>query len=204
MNWCRSFGFVALSMLLAANAFADAPNGDAAPEKYDGGTFSLIPPKGWLIVSGNLSEKEVQKLPENVREHYTLRNTDVIYMNLDAPDADTKGFKDSLNIVTINEPIPLSDELVKELTTVLTQQYETMFENFEFESAKQIKLGEIDVLQVKGGYKVLNYDVRMEQYLVPSSKESVVLTCTYDSSKDKAAEIIKACTDSVHSLVISK
>lgn len=202
MNLCRSLGIIALSMLFTANAFADTPNGEA--EKYDGGTFTIVPPQGWLLVSGNLSEKEVQKLPENVREHYTLRNTDVIYMNLEGPDADTKGFKDSLNIVTINEPIPLSDELVQELTNVLTQQYEAMFENFEFDSAKQTKLNDLDVLLVKGSYKVLNYNIKMEQYLVPSTKDSVVLTCTYDASKDKAAEIAKACTDSVKSLVLSQ
>ena len=204
MKLYRLLGLVAIPMLFAGNALADTPNGDSASEKYDAGTFSITPPRGWMLVSGNLSEKEVQKLPENVREHYTLRNTDVIFMNLDAPDADTKGFKDSLNIVTINEPIPLSEDLVNELKTVLTQQYEAMFENFEFESATQTTLNDIDVLQIKGGYKVLNYDVKMEQYLVPSSKESVVLTCTYDASKDKAAEILKSCTDAVKSLVIAK
>ena len=197
-----------LSLFVSStSAFAqEEGSNDAQPAesfRYDGSSFDITPPAGWQLVSGNLSEKELKKLPENVREHYTARNTDVIFMNIPTQDADTKSFRDSLNIVTISDPIPLNDDLVKELTNVLKQQYESMFEKFELETIQVTKIGEHDALQVKGAYAVLNYKIKMEQYLIPSKKESLVLTCTYDTSKSDAADIISACTKAIETLTLN-
>ncbi|MBQ9817061.1 MAG: hypothetical protein IJM59_06310 [Proteobacteria bacterium] len=200
-----AFSLIALMAFSSGALAQDADNagGSNEPSKYNGVTFTITPPKNWQIVAGSLSEKEIQKLPENLREHYSNRNnSDIIFMDIGSPDADVKGFKDSLNIVTINEPIPLTPELVKELSNVLKQQYESMFEKFELESAEIAKLNNMDVLSVKGHYSVLNYNIRMEQVLVPSNTESLVLTCTYDTSKSKAEEVIAACRSAVESLVL--
>ena len=94
-------------------------------------------------------------------------------------------------------------ELVKELSNVLKQQYESMFEKFELESAELTKLNNMDVLSVKGHYNVLNYSIGMEQVLVPSKSDSIVLTCTYDTAKAKADDVIKACRSAVESLVLA-
>ncbi len=200
-----AFSLIALMAFSSGALAQDADNagGSNEPSKYNGVTFTITPPKNWQIVAGSLSEKEIQKLPENLREHYSNRNnSDIIFMDIGSPDADVKGFKDSLNIVTINEPIPLTPELVKELSNVLKQQYESMFEKFELESAEIAKLNNMEVLSVKGHYSVLNYNIRMEQVLVPSNTESLVLTCTYDTSKSKAEEVIAACRSAVESLVL--
>ncbi len=194
------------SMLFSASAFAQDKAEDGAvgeSDKYNGGTFTIVPPGGWILVSGSLSQKEIQKLPENVREHYSMRNTDIIFMDIASPNADAKGFKNSLNIVTINEAIPLNDSLVSELSNVLKQQYEAMFEKFELETPTVTKLGSMDVLLAKGSYTILNYAINMEQYLVPSKNESLVLTCTYDSSKSNSAEAIEKCRNAVKSLVLT-
>lgn len=195
-----------MAMCLCTNAMAQDNADDANEDKniYDGDSFTIVPPANWLLVSGNLDPKDVAKLPENVKEHYTQRNTDVIFMDINSPDAEAKGFKDSLNIVTINEPIPLNDELVKELSTVLKQQYESMFEKFELENIEVTTLRDKKVLSVKGGYTVMSYKVKMEQTLIPAKNESLVLTCTYETEKDNADKIINACRESVASLVLSE
>ena len=188
--------FAAL-FLIPAGAYAQNADGDKAEqpavEKYNGDGFSLEPPAGWILVTGSLGESERKKLPANILEHYEMRNTDVLFLNLSSRDAESKGFKDSLNIVTIGEAIPLTDELVTELSNVLTQQYTSMFEKFELEGIEITTLGDRKVLQVKGKYPVLEYSVKMEQILVPSKKDSLVLTCTYDSGKEDAADVIGAC-----------
>ena len=201
MKLSRLLMISAISLVFAStSAQAQEDAGSQEASRYDGGSFTVAPPAGWQLVSGNLNPKELQKLPENIREHYNARNTDVIFMNIPTRDAETKGFRDSLNIVTISDPIPLNDDLVKELNNVLKQQYESMFEKFELESTQVTKVGNLEVLQVKGSYTVLNYKIKMEQYLVPAKKESLVLTCTYDTSKSDASDIIGACNKAVESL----
>ncbi len=199
MKLSRMIMFSAFFFMTSA-ATAQAQEEANENSRYDGGSFTIAAPAGWQLVSGNLSQKEIQKLPENLREHYNMRNTDVIFMNIPTQDAETKGFRDSLNIVTISDPIPLNEDLVKELSNVLKQQYESMFEKFELESTQISKVGNLEVLQVKGAYSVLNYKIKMEQYLVPSKQESLVLTCTYDTSKSDASDIIGACNKAVESL----
>lgn len=198
-----------MTMCLCTQVMAQENANDANAEanqdevsQYDGGSFTIVPPKNWLLVSGNLDPKDVAKLPENVKEHYTQRNTDVIFMDTSSPDADAKGFKDSLNIVTINEPIPLSDELVKELINVLKQQYAAMFEKFELDTIDVAELNGKQVLSVKGAYTILNYKVKMEQTLIPAKEESLVLTCTYDTEKENSGEVIESCRKAVESLVL--
>ncbi len=192
-------GVLALTMF-SSGAMAQDNAADDTNREHNGGSFTIVRPEGWMLVAGNLSDKELKKLPENVREHYNMRISDIIFMNISSPDANDKGFKDSLNIVTIDESIPLKDELVKEMSSVLKQQYDSMFESFELESTELTKLNDIDVLMLKGSYSVSGYSIKMEQVLVPSKKESLVLTCTYDSKKERAEEIIGACREAVKSL----
>ncbi|MBQ9395952.1 MAG: hypothetical protein IJU23_10630 [Proteobacteria bacterium] len=190
-------GLAALT-LFASNAVAQDDS-----DVFNGGSYEITPPKGWIHVAGYLSEKELKKLPENVREHYSIRNTDVIFMNLSAQDSKEKGFKDSLNIVTISENIPLSEDLVKEMKDVLTQQYQGMFTDFEMTDFELSKLNGQDVLVVKGNYTVINYKVKMEQTLVPHKDEALVLTCTYDSTREDAMTIIENCQKAVKSLTFN-
>jgi len=170
-------------------------------EKYDGGSFTITPPKGWILVSGNLGDKELAKLPENIREHYNSRNTDVLFMNIAGLDQQpTQGFKDSLNIVTVTEEIPLTDDLVKELTDVLKQQYVNMFDNFEATSMEKSKIGARDVFEVKGTYSILNYSIMMRQVFIPLSNVSLVMTCTYESSHED--DVADLCDKAIRSLEV--
>ena len=139
-----------------------------------------------------LSEKELNRLPNNIREHYTRPTSDVIFIDLSSPDAaDAKSFKDNLNVIAIGEAIPLSDELIAELTTVLKAQYSAMFENFVLESAEKSKLNDVDVLLIKGSYGVLNYAVKMEQVLYPASSNAYVMTCSYDAQSENSASVFQ-------------
>jgi len=169
-------------------------------EVFNGGTFTIEPPAKWLLVSGNLSENEMKKLPANVREHYNQRNTDVLFMNIDGADAKPLGFKDSLNIVTVNEPIPLTEELVRELSAILKQQYAAMFEQFEVASIGVQKLRDMDVLEVAGSYTILNYSVRLLQIFVPSKSESLIITCTYEATREDLVRPL--CRRAFESLVL--
>ncbi len=191
--------FMMLALVMPFGAYAqDSANNET--DTYDGGAFTIVPPAKWILVSGNLGDKELSKLPDNVREHYNQRNTDVLFMNIEGLDKPTQGFKDSLNIVMVNEPIPLTEELVKELTGVLKQQYESMFEGFESSSMEVIKLGERDALEVQGKYTILNYTVKMRQIFLPLKAESLVMTCTYEASRE--AEIQPLCNAAINSLVV--
>lgn len=184
----------------AAEAKADE---NAEPKKYNGGTFSIMPPSDWLLVSGHLDAKDIAKLPESVKEHYDSRSTDVIFMDISSADDAAKGFKDSLNIVTIHELIAVSEDLVSELKNVLQQQYETMFEKFKLDTMEITKMGSYEVISVKGSYTVLNYNIKMEQVMVPAKKESFVLTCTYDSDQEGAVDSIRSCREAMESLKLN-
>ena len=105
--------------------------------------------------------------------------------------------------MTISENIPLSEDLVKEMKDVLTQQYQGMFTDFEMTDFELSKLNGQDVLVVKGNYTVINYKVKMEQTLVPHKDEALVLTCTYDSTREDAMTIIENCQKAVKSLTFN-
>lgn len=169
-------------------------------EVYDAGTYSIQAPSKWILVSGVLGERELAQLPENVREHYNQRNSDVLFMNIDSIETMTPGFKDSLNIVTVNEPIPLSEDLIKELSTVLKQQYSSMFEQFELESIGMTKLRDLDVLKLVGKYQILNYSVKLIQTFIPSKNESLVVTCTFEASKEELVSGL--CQNSLETLIL--
>ena len=184
-------------MLLAVPMVAMADE-NSESDVYTGSNYTIVPPAKWILVSGNLGDKELSKLPENVREHYNQRNTDVLFMNIEGLDKPTQGFKDSLNLVTVNESIPLTDALVAELKEVLKQQYGSMFEKFDLKSMEKSKLGDREVFEVQGEYAILNYKVKMRQVFIPLESTSLVVTCTYEESRE--AEVTPLCAKSLESL----
>ena len=187
-----------VSGLWGLPAMAQEQAGADEAKPYDGGSYTIVPPSSWKLISGSLSPEELAKLPDNISKHYIQRNTDVIFMNIGA-DPQNTGFKNTLNVVIINEEILLTDEIVKELSSVLKQQYETSFKPFNLEVVEKRKFQDKkDALYVKGSYDVLKYHVTLEQYLVPSSNESVVLTCTYQT--DTGQEDGKLCMDAIMTL----
>lgn len=195
-------GGVVASLFFGGMAFSQE-SGAAKSEPVDCDTFTITPPAGWIRVAGMLSDKELARLPQNIREHYTRPTSDVIFIDLESPDeAQTKSFKDSLNIVSIGESVPLSDELITELTSVLKAQYGAMFENFELESSEKTKINDVDVLLIKGKYGVLNYSVKMEQVLYPSKDNAFVMTCSYDADSADSADSIAACRKAMESIQV--
>ena len=205
MKFFEGMATICMSMFLAVPALAQSEGGEAGggsdPQVFQAEMFKIVPPSGWLHVSGLLSDTELQKVPENVREHYTKTMSDVIFLDLRSPDSDTQNFKNSLNIVTVPEEISLTKELVKELTTVLEQQYASMFTDFTLDSSGVERVGEREVLMFKGHYTVREFSVNMEQVLVPSKSGSLVLTCTADSQK--GGEAMEACRKSVASVTFT-
>lgn len=187
-----------LTCLLLALPTVSSADETGNAEVYTGSNYTIVPPAKWILVSGNLSDKELSKLPENVREHYNQRNTDVLFMNIEGLDKPTQGFKDSLNLVTVNEAVPLTDELVTELKGVLKQQYASMFEKFELKSMEKSKLGERDIFEVVGEYAILNYKVKMHQVFIPLKADSLVVTCTFEDSREE--EVAPLCKQALESL----
>ena len=190
---------LALSLFASPVMAQDSAPAENEVKPYEGSSYTLTPPQSWLLVSGSLSEKELSQLPPNIKEHFSQRNTDVLFMKTEQgkPKA---GFINNLNIVIINEEIVLTDEVINELTPILKQQYESMFKPFTMETIEKRPFNDTEVLYVKGSYNVLNYPVTMEQYLIPSAsaKESVVMTCTYNTETGK--EDAEACINAIKSV----
>ena len=189
------------TLTFASPTFADevaVPNAEPINCK----SYIVTPPQGWLQISGALTDAELLNLPDNIRDLYTRPgNSDVIFINVASPNAETTGnFKDSLNIVTISEKIPLTDDLVKELTNVLKSQYDTMFENFKLESAEKTKINDADALVFKGAYTIKEFEIKMEQYLYSTPDKAFVLTCSYNSKAEQAQDNIDACRQAVRSI----
>jgi len=190
---------LALSLFASPVMAQDNAPSDEKVEPYEGSSYTLTPPKSWLLVSGSLSEKELSQLPPNIKEHFNQRNTDVLFMNIEQgkPKA---GFINNLNIVVINEEIVLTDEVINELNPILKQQYESMFKPFTMETIEKRPFNDTEILYVKGSYSVLNFPVTMEQFLIPSAsaKESLVMTCTYNTETGK--EDAEACIKAIQSV----
>ena len=174
---------------------------EEAAKPYEAGSYTIIPPASWMQVSGTLSSDELSKLPANIRDQFTQRNTDVLFLKK-APDKPKAGFINNLNIVLINEEIVLTDEVVSELEPILKQQYDSMFKPFNVEVMEKRPFNNKEVLYVKGNYTVLNYSVTLEQYLIPSgsTKQSLVLSCTYDTEAGK--EDGEACVNAIKSVTM--
>ena len=188
--------FCALIATLSLATPALAQNADGTPTVYNATNYSITPPANWKIVSGTLTEKELSKLPENINKQFSQRNTDVIFLN--KPDKQNSGFMNNLNIVSIGEEIVLTDEVIKELEAQLKQQYVSMFGAFEMETIEKQTEEKQETLHVKGSYSALNYNITMEQFLMPHGKTSVVLTCTYVTDKGQADG--DACKEAVKTL----
>ena len=195
---------ILLSLATAAMLATPAAAQDSQDGVYEGTSFTLTPPAKWLLISGSLTEADRAKLPENIRDHYRGRNSDIIFMDIDSLDGEAKkGFKNNLNIVSINEAIPITDDLVKELSTILEQQYDSMFaQSFKMESTKTIDLDNIEgkVFYLSGTYTVQDYSVKLEQILVPGKNESFVLTCSYETGKPNTEETASKCNEAFKSL----
>lgn len=187
-----ALGFILALMVLPSHT--QAQEGKA----FEGSSYSLVPPGTWFVVSGDISEKDRMKLPAAVREHYNPRAVDAMFMDIKDLAEEKPDFKDSLNVVIINEVVPVTEELKAELSTVLEQQYESMFEGFELGATELGKIGDSPAFIISGKYSILNYKVKMVQWLVPSKSDSLVLTCTFDQSREEAT--LKACTDAVNTL----
>ena len=187
--------------LLSFPAFAQdgAADADEAAKPYEGGSYTIVPPASWMQVSGTLGEKELSQLPGNIREHFSQRNTDVLFLKKD-PDRPKAGFINNLNIVIINEEIILTDEVINEMTPILKQQYDSMFKPFNIEVMEKRPFNDKEALYVKGNYTVLNYSITMEQFLIASgsAKESLVLSCTYETETGK--EDAEACVNAIKSI----
>ena len=196
---------ICMATLLATSLIATpvlAQEGNpSGTETYDGGYYTIVPPASWMLVSGTLSEKELSQLPSNIREHFIQRNTDVLFLKKD-PDKPKAGFISNLNVVIISEEIILSDEVVNEMRPILENQYTQMFKPFNIEVMEKRPFNDKEALYVKGNYTVLNYPVTLEQYLIPSgsTKESLVLSCTYNTETGK--EDAEACINAIKTITL--
>ncbi len=168
---------LALFFLLCVVSAATAQ--DATPYKSNKG-YAVQPPSGWEWVTGELEPAELERLPQTIREHYDPNTTDAMFMDLSGKD---DAFKDNLNVVVLDDVIPLSPELVEELQRILTQQYESMFESFNLEAFEMAQYGPHSAVKILATYKLLDYELVLFQALMSGPKNSLVLTCTMEKSR---------------------
>ena len=178
---------------LAGVALAqDAP----APHKSTKG-YSILAPTGWEVVSGELDPQELEKLPTSVREHYDPKTTDVMFMDL-ASNTEMNDFKDNLNIVVLDEPVPISDELIADLKEILTEQYKSLFEGFALTVFEKTKFGENDAIKIEATYTLLGYELVLYQALMTGPTKALVITCTMEQSRKE--DRVKICSESFSSV----
>src|SRR5690606_3963321 len=150
----------------------------------------------WQVVSGELDEAELQKLPKNIRDNYDPKSTDAMFMDL-VTDKESE-FKDNLNIVVLEEQVPINDELIGELKQILTDQYKSLFEEFELKVFEKSKFGANDAVKIEATYTLLGYKLVLYQALMAGPDKALVITCTMDQSRKEAR--MKACTDALRSV----
>lgn len=186
---------VGLVSLIATPVFAQDEGDAAEPFKSPRG-YTIVPPSGWEVVSGELDEAELQKLPKNIRDHYDPKTTDAMFMDL-VTDKESE-FKDNLNIVVLDEAVPINDDLVGELKQILTDQYKSLFEEFELKSFEKTTFGNNEAVRIEATYKLLGYDLVLYQALMAGPDKALVITCTMDQSRKE--ERMKTCTESFKSV----
>ena len=183
---------IALLALLAVPALAqEGPQPHTSSKGY-----SIMSPTGWEVVSGELDQQELEKLPRSIRDHYDPRTTDVMFMDL-AGSKDNE-FKDNLNTVVLDEPVPISEELIGELKTILTDQYKSLFENFELVSFEQATFGENAAVRIQATYTLLGYNLVLYQALMTGPTKTLVITCTMDQARKD--DRIKTCDEAFTSV----
>ncbi|MFA5625312.1 MAG: hypothetical protein WC966_09710 [Bradymonadales bacterium] len=188
--------FASIMLLLLSPVLASAQE----LKTFESTSYSIVPPSEWFVVSGDIAEKDRMKLPPAVREHYNPRALDAMFMDVKDLAGEKQDFKDNLNIVVVNEAVPVTEAVKKEMVTVLQQQFESMFEDFTMLSSDIVSVGKYPAFLISAKYSLLNYQIKMVQWLVPSKTESLVLTCTFDQSREEAT--LRLCNEAVNSLVL--
>lgn len=158
--------------------------------------YTINAPGGWETVSGELDPEQLAKLPTNIREQYDPKTTDVMFMDLSAK-RDSE-FNDNLNIVVLDEPVPVTDELINDLKNILTDQYQMLFDNFELKSFGKTTFGSNDAIRIEATYTLLGYNLVLYQALMSSDNKALVLTCTMDEARKE--ERMKLCSETFGSV----
>ncbi len=169
-------------------------------KKFESPYYTISIPNNWTTVTGELEPKELEKLPQSVREHYNPQAMDAMFVNLSDEELKDDAFKDCINVVIIDDEIPATDDLVAELKGLMEQQYSSIFEQFRLLNFDWVKKEGPKMLNVQAQYKLLNYELNLEQYLIPSDKKSIIITCTYEKSREAALRNL--CAKTVTSLQI--
>ena len=168
------------------------------PKVFESSFYTMNAPENWSLVTGELNESELRKLPQNLRDQYNAQTTDVMFVNLNDATLKDEDFKDSINTVIIDEKIAVSDESLNALKTVLEQQYQQIFENFKLKKMQIRTIKDTPAFEIIAEYKILNYELQLQQYLIPSTEKSLVITCTYDIQRQE--QLSKICNDTLEAL----
>jgi len=190
-------GLALVALVAAGTTTALAQDDEKKPAVHESKKgYTIKSPTGWEVVSGELEGDALEKLPTNIREHYDPKTTDVMFMDLSSGKDDE--FKDNLNVVVLEEPVPVNDELIGELKDILSDQYNSLFEDFQLQTFEKTKFGENEAIRIEATYKLLGYDLFLYQALMSGESKSLVITCTMDQSRK--ADRMQTCTDAFGSV----
>ncbi len=153
---------------------------------FESSTYDVSIPNNWTTITGELDSNELEKLPQSVREHYNPQAMDAMFVNLSDKDIRDDDFKDCINIVIVNEVIPNTDEMIAELKTLIEQQYASFFEEFRLLNFDWVTQSGRKALNIQAQYKLLNYELGLEQFVISTDKNAIILTCTYERSRESA------------------
>jgi hypothetical protein len=190
-------------ILVALAAFATAHGASAQddrPAYKSAKGYSILPPQGWEVISGELDDAEFKKLPPEVQNNYNPKSADVLFMDLTGVTAGSasKDFRDCLNVAVIDETIPVNEELSKELEKILGEQYSNLLQNFQVSAFETRQFGQHKAIHIRASYEALNHKLFLYQALVAGPGNTVVLTCTVDDTRK--ADRMKQCEDAFASL----
>jgi hypothetical protein len=176
----RGAWLVGSLLLLACGAHA------AAGEYTDPSGFSLKFPDGWVAVNSGLMEHSSDTIPEAVKAMVANGQVDLnsiaVMVIRDSKD-DTF---ENLNVVVEKEQIPVDDNSLKELKTVVAQQYSKMGVTITNFQAKIQKVANRDAI-------VMDFDsqqagVKQKQVMLPGGGKTYIVTFTGDPATFKNYE----------------
>ncbi len=173
--------------------------------------YSILPPKGWSLFSGDLAKEELQRLPEAVRNQYDPTQIDALFVDLSHPRE--QAFHDTLNILVEEVPLSLEEPLLSRLKAVLEDSYRKVFPDFVPLGFERVDLaGGPAVLfrarylmpapQREGAQPPPNAEreqsspepsmrpVIMHQFIVSGPARYLVLTCTFAAGREAERAVV--------------
>ncbi len=197
-------------LLLPALSLASPASAQVRHHSKEG--YSILPPDGWRLFSGVLSEEELSVLPEGIRRNYDPSKVDVMFIHLGEEPGKSR-FNDTLNVVVQTGSLNIDDRFLERMRGVLADAYGRDFPQFRMESFERTEIAGHPATSMRARYglpvrsKQADGDaeeggtllpVVMHQFIVAGRERYLVVTCTFEAMRaETVAPICRRSVDSV-------